>query len=95
MAEEYVTFVEELKDLAEGKELQLFIRYLTPGPKKYDCRHVKAIVSSSPDKLPQGDVLWLRFWNGVLHPQPWAIKITQELPEFTPGRHRELLRPRE
>ena len=85
MKKEYVTWLEDPKELPEGTEVELTIRDLTPGPRKYDARNVKAIVSSSPEKLPEGDILWLRSAVGTLLPQPWAIKITGELPEHMPG----------
>ena len=82
MKKEYVTWLVGSDKLAEGQEIELSIRDLTPGRQKYDGRNVRAIVSSSPDKLPEGDILWIRSGTGVLHPQPWAIKITGELGEF-------------
>lgn len=84
MKKEYDTFIESLKDLPEGQEINLTIRDLTPGPRKYDSRWVKAIVTSNSAKLTDGDVLWLRFPKGMVHPQPWAINILEELGEFKP-----------
>ena len=40
---------------------------------------VKAILSSSPEKLPGADTLWIRWQRGYLHPQPWAIKIIEDM----------------
>ncbi len=80
MKKEYVTFVRSFQGLPEGKELELTVRDLSPGPRKYNARVVKAILSRSPEKMP-GDVLWLRSWTGFLHPHPWAIRIVQELGE--------------
>ena len=92
MKKEFMTFVKDLNELTEGKEIALAIRDLTPGPRKYDCKIVKAVVASSPEKLPEGDVLRIRSWTGVLHPKPWAIKILAELDETLPGRpHDETL----
>ena len=82
MKKEYVTWLVTEEQLAEGQEIELTLRDLTPGREKYNGRNVKAIVSSSPDKLPEGDILWIRSGTGVLQPNPWAIKITGELPEF-------------
>ena len=84
MSTEYATFVSDPKVLPEGQEIKLAIKDLTPGPRKYDCRIVKAIVSSSPDRIPGGDVLWLRSLVGALFPQPWAIKIVEELGDSIP-----------
>jgi len=75
---EYVTRVRDLSDLKDGQE--------TPGPRKYDGEIVKAIVSSSPDKIAGGDVLWLRSVLGRPYDKPWTIKITQRLGLAIPGR---------
>ena len=82
MKKEYVTWLMSGEELPQGREIQLSIRDLTPGQHKYHGRNVKALVSSSPDKLPDADVLWIRSGTGVLRPQPWAIKITGDLAEF-------------
>jgi hypothetical protein len=84
MKKEYVTFVRRMRDLNEGKEI-LFIKDLTPGSRKYDTRLVRADLSRQPDKLPDGDVLWIRSETGRLQPQPWAIKVLEELPPYVPG----------
>jgi hypothetical protein len=84
MNKEYDMFVEKLSDLREKEEVELTIRDLTPGRHKYESRYVRAILSSSIDQLPGGDVLWIRFTMGFLHPKPWAIKITAELGEYQP-----------
>lgn len=78
MPKEYDTFVDDLSTLPEGRELVLAIRDLTPGNRKYDTRVVKAIVASSTNKLPEGDILWLRYQRGSLRPEPWRIKIIEE-----------------
>ncbi len=80
---EYDTFVASLEELTQGQETDISIRDLTPGRRKYEWKYVKAIVSSSPDKLKGGDVLWLRFNDtGFRHPQPWAIKVKEILGEY-------------
>ena len=86
MKREFVTFVRDTSELVENKEITLAIRDLAPGPRKYDCRIVRAILDSSPDKLPDGDILRIRSWTGVLHPEPWAIEVITELDETMPGR---------
>lgn len=85
MKREYLTFVPDIKDLIENTEIELTIKELTPGPHKYEAHIVKAILSSSPAGLPDGDVLWVRSWTGVLYPQPWVIKITGEVGETMAG----------
>jgi len=82
---EYVAFVKDLDELVENRETEIAIRDLMPGPRKYDCKIVKAIVTSLPEKLPDGDVLWIRSWTGILHPKAWAINILEELDETLPG----------
>ncbi len=84
MKKEYDTFVDDLLTLRQGEEIDIAIRDLTPGVTKYDTRYVKAMVADSPEKLPDGEVLWLRFQRGRLRPKPWAIKVVEELGEFKP-----------
>lgn len=74
---EYDTYVKTLEELPQGKEVDLYVRDLSPGQHKYIVRHVKGVVSSS--RTPQGNTLWLRFHTGYRHPQPWSIKVTAEL----------------
>ena len=86
MQKEYLAFVSEfgienLKDLEEDKEIELLIKDLTPGCRKYEARYVRAKVAS-PEKLPGADTLWVRFRHGVLHPKRYAIQITEELGEL-------------
>jgi len=93
MKKEYLTFIPDIKDLIENQEIKLTIKDLTPGPRKYDARIVKAILSSDSGRLPDGDILWVRSWTGVLYPQPWAIKVLGELEETEAGLpHGETLR---
>lgn len=84
MKKEYAAFVRRLADLGEGEQT-LFIKDLTPGPRKYDTKLVRAELSRQPDKIPDGDVLWIRSETGYLHAEPWAIKILKELPPYVPG----------
>jgi len=78
----YLTFVGKLESLPQGEEIELLIKDLSPTRRKYDSRYVKAIVSSDPETLPDGDELQIRGWVGVAYPQPWAIKIVREVGEF-------------
>ena len=59
--------------------MKLAIKELAPGPRKYNCRLVKAVVSKDPKSLPGGDLLWLRSLTGSKFPNPWGIKILEEL----------------
>ena len=79
---EYLTFISNLDELPEAKEVDLVVKDLTPGPRKYEARYVKAVVSRSPESMPSSDTLWIRFSTGLLHPKPWAIRIVEELAQF-------------
>ncbi len=76
MAKEYDTFVGSLDDLKEGKEMELIVRDL----ETYEQLKVKAVVSRSREKLPDGNLLKIRFSRGVPYDEPWTIKILEELP---------------
>jgi hypothetical protein len=78
MAKEYDTFVQTLEDLKDGREMELTIRDL----ETYEQKKVKAVVSSSKEKLPNADTLRIRYSRGVPVDEPWAIKIIEELPLF-------------
>ena len=89
MSKEYVTFVSNLDKLTENKEITIAIRALAPGPRKYECKIVKAIISWAKDKDCDRDTLWIRSWTGMLHPEPWAIKVLEEVDETLPGKTHE------
>lgn len=82
---EYMTFVSGLEDLLEGQEIDIFVRDLTPGRRKFNGKRVKAVVSSSPEQLPEGDILWIRSLIGVLYPKPWYIHIKKSLDPWVSG----------
>ncbi len=84
MKREYQTFVRQFKDLKEGRQ-ELFIKDLTPGPRKYDTKFVRAEITQSPEKMKTGDILRIRSESGVLLPEPWGIKILEEISESLPG----------
>ncbi len=85
---EYLIFAENLAALPEGKEANLVIKTMEPRKYKYESKYVRATVSRNPDSMPGADVLWVRFYNGALHPKPYAIKVLAELSGYpdTPGR---------
>lgn len=85
MAREWQTFVSKVEDMREG-EVRLFIKDLTPGPRKYDTKFVRAMVSKSREPLTDRDVLFVRTESGLKSPEPWSIKILEELPPWVPGR---------
>ena len=71
----YEIFVSKLSELEEDKELQKEIRDV----KTYERKTVKALISSSPEKLPDGEPLWVRGMLGPLvDKKPWRIKIISE-----------------
>ena len=85
MKKEYQTFTPDIKNLVENEEIKLTVKDLNPGITKYGAKIVKAVLSSDPAKMPDGDVLHIRSWTGALYPQTWAIKIIEELDETEPG----------
>lgn len=74
---EFQTFVLELKDLRLGEEVELIVKDLTPGPRKYDSSRVKAVVSK--ESAPGLDTLWIRYRAGFRHPTPYYMKIINKL----------------
>ena len=94
MKKEYVTWFDDPPGLPEGEEVKLTIRDLTPGREKYQARHVRAILSRSPGKLPEADTLWIRSGAGAMKPDPWSIKVTEDLGEYLHGTpYHEILSP--
>lgn len=85
MAKEWQTFVRTFEDMKEG-EVELFVKDLTSGPRRYDTKHVRAKVTRSKEVLPDADILWLRSESGLKARKRWYIKILEELPEWVPGR---------
>jgi hypothetical protein len=85
MKQEYLIFVRQFQDIKEGIQ-KLFIKDLTPGPRKYDTKYVKAEISSNCGRMSDGDILRIRSESGILLPQPWEIKILEELLESVPGK---------
>lgn len=86
MTKEYSTTVNMYTDLPDGGELELLIRDLAPGRRKYNAKMVLAKVASSREKLPDGDTLWIRSMVGNKLKNPWAIKILKILEDNTmPG----------
>jgi hypothetical protein len=72
----YEIFVRKLDELEQGKELQKEIR----DAQTYQRKNVKAVISSLPDKLPDGEPLWVRGMMGqLLDEKAWRIKIVSEV----------------
>lgn len=70
---EYDTFIlTDLAEVREDVELEMLIRDLAPGRKKYHYEFVKALISKDPNKYPGR--LWPRLGRGQWVGQPWSIK---------------------
>jgi len=82
---EYQTFVRRFSDMTAGKHV-IFIKDLTPGPRKYDSRLALVQTSDQPQEGPDWDVLWLRSEAGRKLEKPWAVKILKELGEVVDGK---------
>lgn len=83
---EYMCHVKHLKDLEEGQPAVLTIRDLSPGKHKYTARVARVQVSRSPEALAQWDKLWAYSVVGYKDPQPWGMKIVEELGITVPGK---------
>ncbi len=84
MAKEWETFVRKFSDMKDG-EVEFFIKDLTPGPRKYDTKHVRAHITKKKTRS-KTDVLWVRSEAGFKDPSPWSMKIIEELPEWVDGK---------
>lgn len=79
MVKEYDTYVKDKSSLSLDTEVELVIRDLTPGPRKYEARVVKA--KATKNITAKGDKLWLRYPTGSQDPDPMGFKIVKELGE--------------
>lgn len=79
MVKEYDTFVKDKNSLEVNSEVELVIRDLSAGPRKYEARVVKARVFK--EDTAGSDKLWLRYHTGMRDPEPLGIKIIRELGE--------------
>lgn len=80
------TFLRRPGDLKEGEERAMVLRDLRPGKKKYQMRHVVAVVSRKADEMASMDRLRVRTVVGVLLPETWGVRIIRDLPVELPGR---------
>ena len=83
---EYMCHVKHLKDLEEGKKVVLTIRDLSEGKHKYLARVARVQISRSPEALKTWDTLWAHSIVGYKDPQPWGMKIVEELGLTVPGK---------
>ncbi|GAB4251407.1 MAG: hypothetical protein Kow00122_09060 [Thermoleophilia bacterium] len=71
---EYDTFfLTDADQVPQESELELVLRDLTPGRRKYRCAYVRARVSRDPDKYP--DRLWPRLGRGQWLGEPWSVEV--------------------
>ena len=82
---EYIAFVEDPEGLPKEEQICLIIRDLTPGPRKYDARFVKAVLYSSAERLPDSDTLFLSSLSGRAYPHALAIRVLEYLGEYIHG----------
>ncbi len=76
-------FVRRIEDLREGEEIPVIIRDLSPGRKKYQMRHVVAVLRRGA--ASEGDDLFIRTVVGVRLKELWKIGIMRDLPLELPG----------
>jgi hypothetical protein len=95
MAEGYETFVRDLADLHEGREVPLVLRDLRPGRHKYFARNVVGVVtaaggdtgvgSDAADGAGDWAPLVVRSAAGHRFPGAWRVRIVRVLPTTAPG----------
>jgi len=83
---EYQAHVRHMKDVQEGKKLVITIRDLSPGKHKYTGRVARVQVSRTPEALANWEKLWVHSVVGLKDPQPWGMKIVEELGITVPGK---------
>lgn len=83
---EYESHVKHFQDLEEGKKVVLTIRDLSSGKHKFNARVARVQISRSPEALANWDKLWVRSVVGVKDPQPWGMKVIEELGITVPGK---------
>ena len=74
---QWEVFVDDLSELAEGKELELSIRTLNLGIHMYTYKRVTAKVSSSLEEY--ADQLQVRLGRGQLSKSRFSIQILGEI----------------
>jgi hypothetical protein len=77
--------VKHLNDMQEGKKIVLTIRDLSPGLHKYLARVARVEISRKPEALSKWDKLRVYSVVGRLDPEPWGMKVVEELGLMVPG----------
>lgn len=85
-AQSWETFVRRPGDLKEGVEIPMVLRDLTPGRRKYQMRHVVAVLSRNPSETLAIARLYVRTVVGVLLEETWGVQIVRDLPTELPGK---------
>jgi hypothetical protein len=73
--ETYIKYLREhMAEIEEGKPITIQVT----DREIFEQRVVKAIIARSPDKLPEGEDLWIKNEREEIDPVPWRIKIIEE-----------------
>ena len=82
---EYMCHVKHFDDLKDNKKIVLTIRDLSPGKHKYLARVARVEVSRRPEEMAKWDKLWVYSVVGYKDPQPWGMRVVEELGLTVPG----------
>lgn len=74
---QWEVFVNDLSELAEGKDLELTIRTLNPGIHKYTYIRAKAQVSANLEQFK--DRLQVRLGRGQLASKQFSVRVIEEV----------------
>jgi hypothetical protein len=86
MKKEWLTLLNDVGKLPLHNEVFLFVKDLTPGPRKYDTHLVKAVLTPTPEANEQGGILRFRSTLGRPLPEIRGIRIIEETEPHVPGK---------
>ena len=73
--ETYIKYLEEqMGEIEAGRPIMIQVT----DREIFEQKVVKAIITRSPDKLPDGENLWIKNEREEIGPVPWKIKIIEE-----------------
>ena len=73
--ETYIKYLEEqMGEIEAGRPITIQVT----DREIFEQKVVKAIITRSPDKLPDGENLWIKNEREEIGPVPWKIKIIEE-----------------
>jgi hypothetical protein len=73
--ETYIRYLEEqMGDIEAGKPVTIQVT----DREIFEQKVVKAIIAKSPDKLPEGENLWIKNEREEIGAVPWRIKVIEE-----------------